>query len=87
MSGRVAWRCPASCGVGARSRLEGCTRTPTASLGAQAAVLRTCFAGLYGLDEGGGEAVEAIVKKARASPDDFVLKPQREGGGNNLYGA
>jgi len=52
----------------------------------QAAVLRSCFAGLYGLDEDGGEAVEAIVRKARAAPDDFVLKPQREGGGNNLYG-
>ena len=26
------------------------------------------------------------VPQARSSPDDFVLKPQREGGGNNLYG-
>ena len=49
-------------------------------------MLRSCFAGLFGLDENGGEAVEAIVRKARASPDDYVLKPQREGGGNNLYG-
>lgn len=52
----------------------------------QAAILRTCFAGLYGLDEDGGEAVDAIVQKACENPDDFVLKPQREGGGNNLYG-
>jgi len=31
-------------------------------------------------------AVEA-VKDARADPDSWVLKPQREGGGNNLYSA
>jgi len=51
-----------------------------------AQTLRTCFAGLYGLEEDGGAAVEDIVRKAIASPDGFVLKPQREGGGNNLYG-
>ena len=28
----------------------------------QAAVLRTSFAGLYGLDDNGGEAVEEIVR-------------------------
>lgn len=28
----------------------------------------------------------SAVLQARARPDDFVLKPQREGGGNNLYG-
>ena len=27
------------------------------------------------------------VKMALASPERFVLKPQREGGGNNVYGA
>ena len=26
------------------------------------------------------------VEKAMATPDRFVLKPQREGGGNNVYG-
>jgi len=54
---------------------------------ADAATLRACFAGLYGLDEGGGEDVMSIVEKAIAEPERFVLKPQREGGGNNLYGA
>jgi hypothetical protein len=24
--------------------------------------------------------------QAQACPEDYVLKPQREGGGNNLYG-
>jgi len=28
-----------------------------------------------------------VLAAAAAAPDDFVLKPQREGGGNNLYGA
>ena len=27
-----------------------------------------------------------IIAKAIANPDDFVLKPQREGGGNNVWG-
>jgi len=50
------------------------------------AQLRSCFAGLYGLDEDGGERVVSTVAKAIESPDSFVLKPQREGGGNNLFG-
>ena len=55
---------------------------------AEAAELRTVFAGLYDLDvaEDAG-AVEAVVAEALAHPDKYVLKPQREGGGNNLYGA
>lgn len=52
----------------------------------QAAMLRSCFAGLYGLDEDGGKDVEDAVNMARANPSKFVLKPQREGGGNNLFG-
>lgn len=44
------------------------------------AKLRKCFAGLWSLDN------DEIVKSAIEKPDLFVLKPQREGGGNNLYG-
>ncbi|KAI0240419.1 Glutathione synthetase [Lamellibrachia satsuma] len=42
------------------------------------------FAKLYSLDRGveGDEAIAAAVQ----SPERFVLKPQREGGGNNTYG-
>lgn len=29
---------------------------------------------------------QAIIAQAREDPGSFVLKPQREGGGNNLYG-
>ncbi|XP_076449744.1 glutathione synthetase-like [Babylonia areolata] len=46
--------------------------------------IRQTFAGLYSLDKG-SEGNEA-VKMAIESPDKFVLKPQREGGGHNLYG-
>ena len=55
---------------------------------AEAAELRTVFAGLYDLDVADDAgAVEAVVAEALAHPDKYVLKPQREGGGNNLYGA
>ncbi|XP_064610828.1 glutathione synthetase-like [Liolophura sinensis] len=46
--------------------------------------LRRTFAGLYTLDlnpEG-----DKTVAMAMKHPDHFVMKPQREGGGNNLYG-
>ncbi|XP_068662596.1 glutathione synthetase, chloroplastic isoform X3 [Aristolochia californica] len=44
------------------------------------AKLRKCFAGLWGLDD------SDVIKEALERPDLFVLKPQREGGGNNIYG-
>ncbi|KFK26472.1 hypothetical protein AALP_AA8G253600 [Arabis alpina] len=44
------------------------------------AKLRNCFAGLWSLDD------PEIVKKAIEKPELFVMKPQREGGGNNIYG-
>ncbi|KJE96528.1 glutathione synthetase [Capsaspora owczarzaki ATCC 30864] len=42
------------------------------------------FMGLYSLSP--HENGDAIVKTAIEQPHKFVLKPQREGGGNNLYG-
>jgi glutathione synthetase len=50
-----------------------------------AAKLQSCFAGLWGLEKDDAET-KAIIAKAIATPDDYVLKPQREGGGNNLWG-
>ena len=52
-----------------------------------ARTMRNCFAGLWGLDtlEDDTEAMRA-VEDAIQNPDMYVLKPQREGGGNNLYG-
>ncbi|GKB38208.1 glutathione synthetase, chloroplastic [Tanacetum coccineum] len=44
------------------------------------AKLRACFAGLWSLDD-----TEA-VKNAVEQPEAYVMKPQREGGGNNIYG-
>ena len=46
--------------------------------------LRSCFAGIYSLDdtEEGAKNTEMAI----SDPERFVLKPQREGGGNNTYG-
>ncbi|RZC22249.1 glutathione synthetase, chloroplastic-like [Glycine soja] len=44
------------------------------------AKLRACFAGLWSLED------SDIAKKAIENPELFVMKPQREGGGNNIYG-
>ncbi|XP_068119885.1 glutathione synthetase [Hyperolius riggenbachi] len=46
--------------------------------------IRETFAGLYSLDI--GEEGDQTVKIALANPEQYVLKPQREGGGNNIYG-
>lgn len=43
--------------------------------------VRLLFTGLYPLDN------KAIVQDAIEHPEKYVLKPQREGGGNNLWGA
>lgn len=47
------------------------------------ALVRRCFAGLYPV---GPEGDASTTADAIAHPDRYVLKPQREGGGNNLYG-
>lgn len=54
---------------------------------ADAGIMRDCFAGLWGLDVLNTD-VEAqhAVQDAINNPESYVLKPQREGGGNNLYG-
>lgn len=46
--------------------------------------VKDIFTGLYSFDkeEGGEEA----VRMALENPENFVMKPQREGGGNNIYG-
>lgn len=43
--------------------------------------LRKCFAGLWSLDNNAN-----VIEDAIRRPEAFVLKPQREGGGNNIYG-
>lgn len=51
----------------------------------EATVLETSFAGLYGL-ENNSATLDKVKALATSNPRGFVLKPQREGGGNNLYG-
>lgn len=45
--------------------------------------IRRTFAGLYTLDP--GPEGDASAKLALDDPGKYVLKPQREGGGNNMY--
>lgn len=47
--------------------------------------LAQTYTGLYGLEmsEKGNQALNMAIER----PNEFVLKPQREGGGNNLYGS
>ena len=47
--------------------------------------MRESFADLYSLNEE-TEQVKKVINKAIENKNDYVLKPQREGGGNNLYG-
>eukprot|EP00048_Salpingoeca_helianthica_P000329 m.40850 g.40850 ORF g.40850 m.40850 type:complete len:485 (+) comp10404_c0_seq3:23-1477(+) len=57
---------------------------------AEAARLRETFVGLYSLDVNEyatPEAFSAVLQRVRTHPEHYVLKPQREGGGNNIYGA
>jgi glutathione synthase len=46
-------------------------------------LLRSCFAGLYSLDL---SEADKIVPRVLADPRRYVMKPQREGGGNLLTG-
>lgn len=47
--------------------------------------LRSCFAKIYSLDPADPQTAQSI-QEASNQPEKFVLKPQREGGGNNIYG-
>ena len=51
-----------------------------------AQLLRVFFAGQWGLEDPGDPATAAVIADAVAHPERYVLKPQREGGGNNYYG-
>ncbi|XP_051887486.1 glutathione synthetase [Pristis pectinata] len=45
--------------------------------------IRATFVGLYSIDE--GPEGDEIIAKAVEDPEAYVLKPQREGGGNNIF--
>jgi glutathione synthetase len=45
--------------------------------------LRDSFTRLFPLDD--SDAGREALRLATTNPEDFVLKPQREGGGNNVY--
>ena len=60
--------------AGARSGTSGTSGTNGTASGSVGAVAKSM-------------GREAAMAAARANPSGFVLKPQREGGGNNLYGS
>ncbi len=60
-----------------RAALAACERSRWGAAGG---------AGLWGLDRPDDPDTAAVLAEATAAPDAYVLKPQREGGGNNLYG-
>lgn len=46
------------------------------------------FKGMWSLEnisDPNAAEIHEVVQKAIEKPSDYVLKPQREGGGNNLY--
>ena len=47
--------------------------------------LRSVFADLYSLSDD-ANALQELIERVRINPERFVMKPQREGGGNNFYG-
>lgn len=52
-----------------------------------AAKLRACFAGLWSLDPTESDPdTSSAIAHARSACEGYVMKPQREGGGNNMYG-
>lgn len=48
-----------------------------------AKALKSTFAGMWGLEL--NQAGHEIVNTVLSNPEKFVMKPQREGGGNNIY--
>ena len=48
--------------------------------------LRSSFAGIYSLDDDELGQSNTLMALSQSDQNRFVLKPQREGGGNNFYG-
>jgi glutathione synthase len=54
-----------------------------------ARVVKSCFAHLWSLDHEdiqNSPSIQSAIADAKIHPENYVIKPQREGGGNNLYG-
>lgn len=41
---------------------------------------------MYGLNDLSNEETKSVIEHAKAHPDKYVLKTQREGGGHNYFG-
>jgi glutathione synthetase len=49
-------------------------------------LLRESFMGLYSLEDQDQAQLQSVISRAYQNPTEYLLKPQREGGGNNLAG-
>jgi hypothetical protein len=47
--------------------------------------ISACFAGLFSLNPG-EKTTQETIEKVKQNPELYVMKPQREGGGNNYFG-
>ena len=49
--------------------------------------MKGLFKGIWSLEDlcKEGSEVNSVVERALANPHEFVLKPQKEGGGNNFF--
>ena len=48
--------------------------------------LRDIFRGIWSLEDLEDQNVKDVIAKAIKEPSKYVIKPQKEGGGNNFYG-
>uniref|UniRef100_A0A914ICM3 Glutathione synthetase n=1 Tax=Globodera rostochiensis TaxID=31243 RepID=A0A914ICM3_GLORO len=53
---------------------------------ANVAAIRSTFAGLWPIHDQDDKQSQQIIQDAIQNPDKYVLKPNREGGGNNIWG-
>ena len=49
--------------------------------------LKTLFKGIWSLEDlcKEGAEINEVVERALENPQEFVMKPQKEGGGNNFF--
>ena len=57
------------------------------ALKSNADMIKSLFKGIWTLEYiDTDKEVQEVVEKAIQDPNGFVIKPQKEGGGNNFYG-
>jgi glutathione synthase len=47
--------------------------------------IKHLFQGIWSLDDWDSQGVKEVIEKAIENPHSYVIKPMKEGGGNNFY--